>query len=760
MPAPTLPLTLTTPVNYARGVGEIRAAQLAALDIKTCGDLLLHLPRDYIHFSDEAPVGAIKPGDMATIRGTLLQTRLIPKKPRRFEALLEDAAGHGPDGTRERTRCILTWFNPFGLDKKLQPGMLVRATGKVTAFRDRLQMVQPQFEVLDEADAENAAPKSARIEPVYPATTDLTTQQLQRIIEKNLDVLLPHIEEWFPEVHLRERNLFTRRESFEKIHRPANLKDAITAKRSLAYHEFFLHQAAVAIKRFHQRNSAPAIPLRVDDAVDARIRALLPFDLTAAQNRVIESLRKDLNSTKPMNRLLQGDVGSGKTVVALYAMLAATATAKTAPTPNAERRTPNDSPSHQAALMAPTEILAEQHFITLSKLLEGKKVQLALLTGSVTGKERQQTLARIADGSVGLIVGTHALLSESVQFHSLALIVIDEQHKFGVEQRSLIRTKPSASGVAPHTLVMTATPIPRTLAMTAFGDLDVSVIDELPPGRQPIFTKMTPSSNREDVYAWLAQKLKAGDQSYIVVPAIDDDPPLATSDSTVPSAPQMDNEQSTMNNPLSSSALSTHHLRNATALQKELQSGPLKDFRVGLIHGRLSRETRQHIMERFRQHLIDALVATTVIEVGVDVPNSTLMIIEHADRFGLSQLHQLRGRVGRGSKQSYCILLADQQTDDAISRVQAMVKHSSGFKIAEEDLKLRGMGQLIGTAQSGRTDIHFADLLFDPHLLPMSRRDAFNTIAADPRLLDLSHAHLRTQILTRFADTITLADVG
>jgi ATP-dependent DNA helicase RecG len=757
MPLPTLPLTLTTPVNYAKGVGEIRAAQLAALDIKTCGDLLLHLPRDYIHFSDEAPVAAIRPGDMATIRGTLLQTRLIPKKPRRFEALLEDAAGHGPDGTRERTRCVLTWFNPFGLDKKLQPGMLVRVTGKVTAFRERLQMVQPQFEILDESDPETAAPKSARIEPVYPATTDLTTQQLHRIIEKNLDILLPHIEEWFPEPHLRERNFFTRREAFEKIHRPATLKDAITAKRTLAYHEFFLHQAAVAIKRYHQRNSAPAIPLRVDDAVDARIRALLPFDLTPAQNRVIDSLRKDLNSTKPMNRLLQGDVGSGKTVVALYAMLAATATAKAEAAPalikNRKSKIENAFAGHQAALMAPTEILAEQHFITLSKLLEGKKVQIGLLTGSVTGKDRDRVFAQIADGSLHLVVGTHALLSEAVQFHSLALIVIDEQHKFGVEQRSLIRTKPSASGLAPHTLVMTATPIPRTLAMTAFGDLDVSVIDELPPGRQPILTKMTPSSNREDVYQWLAKKLKAGDQSYIVVPAIDEDPPLADTGNPTPSADPSDPATQ-------DSGLRTQNLRNAVSLQKELQSGPLKEHRVGLIHGRLSRETRQHIMERFRQHLIDALVATTVIEVGVDVPNSAIMIIEHADRFGLSQLHQLRGRVGRGTKQSYCILLADQQTDDAIARVQAMVKHSSGFKIAEEDLKLRGMGQLIGTAQSGRTDIHFADLLFDPHLLPLSRRDAFQTIAADPRLLDPSHNALRTQILTRFADTITLADVG
>jgi ATP-dependent DNA helicase RecG len=755
-------ITLSTPVLYAKHVGEVRAAELVAMGLRTCGDLLFHFPRDYLHYTDEAPIAAMKPGDMATVRGTILQTRLIAQKPRRFEALLQDVGGN-TDGN-QRSRCVLTWFNPYGLDKKIQPGMQVRATGKVTTFRDRFQMVQPQFEILGGDD--DAAPKSAKIEPVYPASVELPTQMLGRIIDGVLDPLLTQVEEWFPEAHLRERHLFTRREALEKIHRPATLKEAITAKRTLAYHEFFLHQAAVAIKRFHQRNSSPAIPLRVDEAVDRRIRALLPFELTAAQSRVIDSIRKDLSSTKPMNRLLQGDVGSGKTVVALYAMLAATATGRN------NRSTTDEFVGHQAALMAPTEILAEQHFITLSRLLENTKVQIGLLTGSVTGADRQRLLAALAAGDLHLVVGTHALLSEAVQFKSLALIVIDEQHKFGVEQRSLLRTKPSGSGVAPHMLVMTATPIPRTLAMTAFGDLDVSVIDELPPGRQPIFTKTTPSSNRTDVYTWLAPKLKAGEQAYVVVPAIDEEPPEApynsqlTGDHAAPPEPSpasesnppssIENKKSKIENP----PPPPPPLRAAITVQRELQSNTLKDFRIGLIHGRLPRETRQHIMERFRQHLIDVLVATTVIEVGVDVPNATTMIIEHADRFGLSQLHQLRGRVGRGSKRSTCILLADQRTDDGIARLQAMTKYTSGFKIAEEDLKLRGMGQMIGTAQSGRTNIHFANLLFDPHLLPMSRRDAFQIIAADPRLLDPTHTHLRTEILKKFADSITLADVG
>jgi ATP-dependent DNA helicase RecG len=758
------PLTLSTPIAYVKGVGEARALELARLEIRTAGDLLFHLPRNYLHYADEAPVAQMTPGEMATVRGTVLQTQLIRRKPRRFVALLDD--GTGDAGAAESSRCVLTWFNSYGLENRIQPGMRVRATGKVTLYKNRRQITQPQYEILTEA--EDPSPKSARIEPVYPATTELASAQIARLAGGVLDPLIPQVPEYFSAEFLRERNLFTRQEALRLIHQPGTLKEAITARRTLAYHEFFLHQAAMAIKRYHQRNTVQAMPLRVDEAVDRRIRALLPFDLTAAQNRVIESIRKDLAATKPMNRLLQGDVGSGKTVVALYAMLAATATGRQpengGPREPAAARTAKDVFSgHQGALMAPTEILAEQHYITLTRLLEGKKVRIALLTGSVIGREREAILRQLAEGSLGIVVGTHALLSEAVKFHSLALVVIDEQHKFGVEQRSAIRTKPAASGMTPHILVMTATPIPRTLAMTAFGDLDVSVIDELPPGRQPIFTKMTAAEKREEVYRWLANRIGAGapgagkgkkEQAYIVVPAIDE----AVPDSEFEPAPEpAPGEEST---PTPVEPVAAAPLRSAIATQRELQAGPLAGLRVGLIHGRMVRETRQHIMERFRQGLIDALVSTTVIEVGVDVPNASIMIIEDADRFGLSQLHQLRGRVGRGSRQSYCILVGEQRTEDAIKRLQAMVKNASGFKIAEEDLRLRGMGHLIGRAQSGRTDLHFADLLFDPQLLPMSRRDAFNIVAADPRLLDASHKELRTAILHRFADSITLADVG
>lgn len=748
------PITLHTPIQYARGVGPKRAEQLTALGIRTCGDLLTYYPRDYLRYSPEAPIAAIKVGELATVRGTILQTRMIRRRPARFEALLDDG----------QNRCLLTWFNPHGLADKLKPGVRVRVTGKVASFRERLQMVQPRHEILTE-ETDDPTPIGAKIEPIYAATEELTTPQIARIIQANLDDLLadwatppaapsaplsaanrsdaPGWGEWFSVSHLQERNFLTRRAAIEKIHRPATLPEAYTARRTLAYHEFVLHQTAVAIKRYHHRMSQPAVPLRVDEKVDARIRALLPFSFTPAQERVLKAIRKDLAATRPMNRLLQGDVGSGKTVVALYAMLCAAATRSEprasasdpgselteSPTllPTSNLQLPATFTGHQAALMAPTEVLAEQHYLTLTKLLEGKRIKIGLLVGGQPAAERSEILRSLADGSLHLVVGTHALLTEGVNFRSLAVVVIDEQHKFGVAQRSLLRGKVSGHGGTPHTLVMTATPIPRTLAMTAFGDLDVSVIDELPPGRVPIHTQMTPSANRQEVYAFVAQHLQAGEQAYVVLPTIDEG--------------ELD-------------------LRSAVTVHDELQADWLKAYRVGLIHGRMARDQRQQVMERFRQHLVDVLVSTTVIEVGVDVPNATIMVIEHAERFGLSQLHQLRGRVGRSSQKSYCLLLADLSTEDGEKRMQAMVRFTSGFKIAEEDLKLRGMGQLIGTAQSGRTDMAFADLLFDPILLSLARRDAFALIAADPRLLDPTHAPLRRELLDTFGNTISLADVG
>ncbi len=709
MPRP--PLTPETPVQYAHGVGPARAKILVEMGLITCGDLLTYYPRDYIQHQGQLPISQIRPGDVATLVGDVIQTRMIRRQKGRFEALITDSSG-GND------RAMLTWFHPYGVSSKVGPGMKIRITGKATMFSGRLQFVNPKWDLLKEE--EDRPPVHAHIEPVYPASADLSSPQIAKLIQSAASPLLPHVQEWFAEAYLAERGFYTRREATERIHRPLSMADVKKARRTLAYHEFFLHQLAMAIKRYHQRTSQPALPLRVDDAVDRRIRALVEFPLTASQNRVVEQIKKDLTGTRPMNRLLQGDVGSGKTVVALYAMLCAAAT------------------GHQAALMAPTEILAEQHYLTLQKYLKNSRLRIDLLLGGQNLDERAGVLSRLAEGETGLVVGTHALLSESVKFKSLALIIIDEQHKFGVEHRSILRQRHGA----PHTLVMTATPIPRTLAMTAFGDLDVSVIDELPPGRTPISTRMVTAERREDVYAFVAKRLAEGEQAYVVTPTIDqNDMPLLDSDQYA----QINSQAA---------------LRSVTATQEELQKTWLKDYRVGLLHGRMDRDTRANIMERFRAKKLDVLVATTVIEVGVDVPNATMMVIEHADRFGLSQLHQLRGRVGRGKLKSYCILISDQTTEDGIARMQTMVRYSSGFKVAEEDLRLRGFGQLIGTQQSGRSDFQFPEFLFDPEFLGMARRDAFNTVAADPRLLAADHITLRNMALSRFGDMISLADVG
>lgn len=685
-------LRLDSSVEFAHGVGPRRALQLADLGVSTGQDLLDYCPRDYVEFHGQQPIAQIQPADHAAVEGDILQTRTFPRRPRRFEALLDDGSG----------RCILVWFNRWGMEEKIQPGTRLRATGKIQLYNGRYQMVQPQYQLIGPV---NPQPASPAFQPVYPAGNDLSSDAIARIIRANLAELLDQVVEWFSPAQLQQRSLLTRRAAFAAIHQPESLLQAYQARRTLAYHEFFIHQTAIAIRRHHHRTNEVSAPLRVDKTVEARIRALLTFHLTNAQNRVVAEIQHDLAQSRPMNRLLQGDVGSGKTVIALFAMLFAVAS------------------GGQAAFMAPTEILAEQHFSTLHRYLANSRVKMALLTGGQSPSDRQATIAGIQDGSIGITVATHALLGDAVQFKQLRVLVVDEQHKFGVRQRAAIRAR--HHGV--HTLVMTATPIPRTLAMTLFGDLDISVIDEMPPGRQPITTRVVPENQRDKAYQFVATQLKAGRQAYIVLPAIDEN---------------------------------VRDLANAIQCRDDLAAGALQGFRLGLVHGRMPGAQRQQVMEAFRQHQTDALVATTVIEVGVDVPNACVMVIEHAHQFGLSQLHQLRGRVGRGTAASWCLLLPQDSTDAAKARMAALCKYPGGFDIAEEDLKIRGMGEIVGTRQSGRADMQFAELLFDAKLLALARADALALVAADPHLILPEHAIIR-QILTRyFGDAVALANVG
>ena len=685
-------LSLDSPVELALGAGPRRAWQLRDLGVGTCADLLEYFPRDYVEFHGQQTISQIHPMENAAVEGEILQTRSFPRRPRRFEALLDDGSG----------RCVLVWFNRWNMQEKIQPGMRLRASGKIQLYNGRYQIVQPQYQLIGPAAPQ---PPTAALEPVYRANQELSSAVIARIIHANLDVLLGQVGEWFSPAQLHQRGLLTRRDAFSVIHRPPSLAQAYQARRSLAYHEFFIQQTAIAIRRHHHRTHQAAAALRVDKAVEARIRALLHFPLTNAQNRVVAEIQQDLAQTRPMNRLLQGDVGSGKTIIALFTMLFAVAS------------------GGQAAFMAPTEILAEQHFETLQGYLSSSRVKMALLTGGQSPAVRKSTISGIQNGSIGITVATHALLSDAVQFKHLRVLVVDEQHKFGVRQRASIRSR--HPGV--HTLVMTATPIPRTLAMTLFGDLDISVIDEMPPGRQPIGTRMVSESQREKAYQFVADQLKAGRQAYIVLPAIEEN---------------------------------VRELANAIQCRDELAAGVLKDFRVGLVHGRMARDERQQIMESFRQHHTDVLVATTVIEVGVDVPNACVMVIEQAQQFGLSQLHQLRGRVGRGTAASWCLLLAQESTETAKARMAALCKYPGGFDIAEEDLKIRGMGEIVGTRQSGRTDLQFAELLFDAKLLAMARADALALVARDPHLIGPEHARIRQIIIRDLGDAVTLANVG
>jgi ATP-dependent DNA helicase RecG len=527
------------------------------------------------------------------------------------------------------------------------------------------------------------------------------------------------IEDHLPADLRRERSMPELREAYRMMHRPAGDDEVRAARRRLIYDELLLFQLGVHMKRAHLRQTMKAPALPRTDAIERRIRERMPFELTDAQKRVVGEIAADLALDVPMNRLVQGDVGSGKTVVALDAMLRAI------------------GHGHQAALMAPTEILAEQHFLSMSAMLEGSDVRIALLTGNMGSDERAATLAGLADGSVHLVVGTHALISDRVAFRSLAVAVIDEQHRFGVEQRSKLRVKGSAAdGGAgdfdtPHVLVMTATPIPRTIGLTLFGDLDISTIDALPPGRTPVATRTVNSDRRGEVYGWLRKRLDAGEQAYIVVPAID-----------------------------TGVSSGEEELRDLRTVQAELEAGELRGKRVAAIHGRLKRETREHVMARFRAGAIDALIATTVIEVGVDVPNATVIVIEHADRFGLAQLHQLRGRVGRGSKPGACVLVADPKTDDGIERIRVMCETTSGFELAERDFALRGPGDVFGTRQSGVPPFRIADPLRDAALLDLARRDAAAWIGLNPTLAGPEDALVRRRLIKVHGPWLGLGDVG
>ncbi|MFN0010660.1 MAG: ATP-dependent DNA helicase RecG [Phycisphaerales bacterium] len=697
---------LRTKLADVRGISPATAAALASLGVRNVGQLVAYLPFRHETIHAESPLAEIVPGTLTSARGEITATRVVLRGKQRLEAALVDDTG----------RLDLVWFNMLFLRDKVHPGAHIRVQGKAQRRGGALQMVNPLVEVLPAPGSSGAASQPAtadeRIRPVYPANDQITSGRIEKAVLKVLPQALPLIADHLSPAFLKDRTMPGLAEAYRMMHAPAHDGEAKAARRRLAYDELLLLQLALAVRRAGARADQTAPPLRWTAAIDRHIRARFPFPLTPAQNEVVAHIAADLQRPTPAHRLIQGDVGSGKTVVALYAMLMAAASGK------------------QAALMAPTELLAEQHHASITGMLKGSDVKIALLTGTIPDADRRAVLAGLADGSVDLVIGTHALLTGEVVFKHLGVAVIDEQHRFGVRQRARLR---SAQAATPHTLVMTATPIPRTLALTLFGDMDVSLIKGMPPGRKPVRTRVVSPAMAPEVYAWLAKRLDAGDQAYIVAPAIDPgDEPGA--------------------------------LASVRELHARLQAagGVLAGRHLAVLHGRLNFEARAAVMARFREGKIHVLIATTVIEVGVDVPNATIMVIEHAERFGLAQLHQLRGRVGRGPRPAACVLIAAPTTPDAEARLAAIAKTTDGFRLAEADLEIRGFGDVAGARQAGLPPFRVAQLPGDLELLSLARRDAEMLVktltSADPA--GAATSLLRTRMEKAHGKGLALSEGG
>ncbi len=692
-----------TPLAEADGIGAAMADRLHLANLRTVGDLLRHLPLRYEQEHEERSIAdstaLLDAQERAnlSLRGTIATVRLRAGRRGRVEAVLEDESGS----------LLLTWFNAPWLARRLHPGQQGIAEGVARRYGPMVQIVNPRWSPIGEGEA--PPPREGRIRPVYPAREELPSAMIEKAVQAVLDRALPELREGLP-AWLRDRHgLPEIRECYRRLHRPASLEEPVDARRRLAFEELLLMQLAVAMRREQWRRTAKAPALPATPEVLERIERRLPFALTPGQRQAIAEIAADLAATAPMNRLLQGDVGSGKTAVAVAAMLIAVAAGR------------------QALLIAPTEILAEQHAKVIGRILEGSGVRAGLLTGAMPAAARRAILAELAEGSLPLVVGTHALLSEEVELCEPGLVVIDEQHRFGVSQRAALREQRGRQGERPHVLVMTATPIPRTLSLTLLGDLDVTTIPDRPPGRLSPATRVVPPSKRDAVHAYLRGRIEQGEQAFVVVPAIDE-------------------------GDLGLAAVSTE--------LASLQEGPWRGLRLEGVHGRMPIEARDAAMDRFRRGELDAIVATVVIEVGIDVPNATLMAIEHAERFGLAQLHQLRGRTARGSRRGLCVAIAEAVTPEAEARMRAFAETDDGFRIAELDLEIRGPGEIFGERQSGVAPLRVADLRRDLPLLAAARAEARAWIEASPDLSRPEERALRRKVFALYGEVMGLVEVA
>ena len=729
-------LELSTPVQFVKGIGPRLAEVLAAKGIQTVDDLLHYLPFRYEDRLNPRSVAELRAGEMATViaevrNSGLFRTRRMP--------IFQLTVGEG----RTKLKCL--WFNAAYLQDKFQAGQMVALYGKVETDRDgHLQIIQPQFEILgdinEEGGADEAEKKAAasleigRIVPIYESAGQgkLTPRWFRRIVRWTLENLNPDQPDPIPHAVRAHLGLISPREALWQVHWPeagesfTDLQSSRTpAHIRLIFDELFFIELGLELKRREQK-AQTGISFQLDDRVRQALKKILPFHPTAAQKRVLKEIAADMQTPYPMRRLLQGDVGSGKTIVAFEAAIIAIEN------------------GYQVAFMAPTEILAQQHYFSARQILEKAGYRIVLLTGSLEQDRKRDVRRHIAQGNAHLIIGTHALIQDRVEFENLGLVIVDEQHRFGVMQRLKLMRKeggatgadarvartPSPANAEPDVLVMTATPIPRTLALTLYGDLDVSVLDELPPGRTPIATRAVTDERAPEVWDFVRREIAAGHQAYVVYPVIEE------------------NEE--------------RELKAAEQMHRQLREKIFPNLHVGLLHGRLDSDTKERIMREFQQGKLEILVATTVIEVGVDVPNATVMVIEHADRFGLAQLHQLRGRIGRGAAKSYCVLMhGGKVSEEGQRRLDAMVRTNDGFQIAELDLELRGPGDFFGTKQAGIPSFRVANLIRDRQLLEAAKREAAFVVAGPNAELSKEEvARALKSMRARWSMSYGLAEVG
>ena len=694
--------SLKTPVRYFKGVGPKKSELLSKLGIETAEDLLYYLPARYEDRSNLTAIKDLKLGEAQTVEGEVVtcSNRISKSGMRFFQIALTDKTGF----------VHATWFNQPYLKDYFKKGQRVILYGKVE-MRDKLQILQPEYEILESDDTDSL--HIGRIVPIYSTMTGLGQRYIRNLTYAAISKYCRYLTERLPTYILAREKLVDIKFAMHNIHFPATFENLEKAYRRIVFEEFFMLQLALAMKKRRSKAVEDGLGHRLSGELIDSFKNNLPFELTEGQKKAIADISRDMSSTRPMNRLLEGDVGSGKTVVAAYALVL---TAQN---------------GFQGVIMAPTEVLARQHFIALSELLMPLGVNISLLIGGMDPGTKKAVSDDIREGKIDIVVGTHAVIQEAVQFKKLGIAIVDEQHKFGVTQRAVLKQK----GYNPHILVMTATPIPRTLALTVYGDLDISVIRELPEGRKPIETYWVEEEKRSEAYRFVAEEIEKGRQAYVVCPLISRGPGVGNRGPGIGA-------------------------QGAEEIFEKLKREVFPDYAVGLLHGRMSVQEKDKIMKEFKKGRLQILVATVVIEVGIDVPNASIMLVENAERFGLAQLHQLRGRVGRGAHESYCILLANPRTAEAAKRISTIENTSDGLQIAEADLEIRGPGEFFGTRQHGLPEIKFGNILKDFDIMEHARKEAFSLIAGDPTLSEEHHQKLKENLLSKFKGRLGLINVA